>query len=101
VDASGNDSCDATGGPGGVCDATTGNCDSVNGTCAFPYLDADGCGDGIPNGPGFPFILQTGGCGGGAKNNNSIPENEGPPPTTGLCFFANPAVGTFPYISAQ
>jgi hypothetical protein len=101
VDASGNDSCDATGGPGGVCDATTGNCDSVNGTCAFPYLDADGCGDGIPNGPGFPFILQTGGCGGGAKNNNSIANNEGPPPTTGLCFFANPAVGTFPYISAQ
>jgi hypothetical protein len=102
VDASGNDSCAAPGGPGGVCDATTGNCDSVNGTCAYPYLDSPQfqCGDGIPNGPGFPFILLTGGCGGGAKNNNAIANNMSPGPgQTGLCFFANPSPTTFPYLS--
>jgi hypothetical protein len=105
VDASGNDSCDSATGPGGVCIGSSstgpGSCNSVTGTCAFPYLDGFGCGDGVPNG-GSPFILQTGACGGGAKNNNSIADNTSAGPNqSGLCFFASPSATTFPYLTPQ
>jgi hypothetical protein len=65
--------------------------------CGTPLADG-GVGD-------SPFILQTGGCCGGAKNNNAIADNVGSgpdqPTQSGLCFYADPSVSTFPYLTSQ
>ena len=77
-------------GPGGVCDTKAGVCNSVNGICAQPYLDKVGCGTGVVDG-GLPFITLTGGCAGGAKDNNGTGG-------TNVCFVAGPGPTTFPYL---
>jgi hypothetical protein len=53
-----------------------------------------GCGDGTD---AEPFILQTPGCGGGAKNNNGILVTANGAGQSGVCFFASPSPTKFPY----
>jgi hypothetical protein len=76
--------CDASGctpvAPGG-----SGNCGTIAGVCAVPYLDGYGC----PSPQ--PYTLLTGGCGGGAHDNNGTGG-------TNLCFYVNAsATAPFPY----
>ncbi len=52
------------------------------------------CGDGTDQ----PWLEQTNGCGGGAKNNNGISVNPNPPSQTGLCFYSSPSPTKFPYL---
>jgi hypothetical protein len=81
--------CDASGcAPAGA--GNSGTCGTQTGDCAVPYLDAYGCGDGV-KGDGQPYIILTGGCGGGAHDNNGTGG-------TNLCFYTGASPTAFPYV---